>query len=339
MQSTRRAAAYPGTTRHQRLVKPTIVRRSRDDQTRHTVRSDQWDALMIGLRGADILQQRFADFYATHVSGRSTRPAHLVGTVQSLFSLVEARGVELPDLMDIRTDRSDPLAALQTLPNHIKSDSDALAALDTCRWSLESFHPIVYGQTHEVEPLFDGGQQNVLALLLWVLADQTRWSLAADDIQEIIDYAVSEMRPERARFADRMTRLHDQRWPRDLPMDELGRQLDQMTYHGLNLGKAVRYTFSATGLQFADLSLEELDEMGWAGMDWYRVDFDSIAAEQAEAQAYLQHDPDLDTLVSSQPEVFDALLALLTEAVTRTQHQACPAMPATDRASQAGGAK
>jgi hypothetical protein len=168
-------------------------------------------------------------------------------------------------------------------------------------------------------PLFDGGRQNLLLLLLWVLADQTTWSPGAADIQDVIDYALSELSAERQAFAERIVRLRDQRWPGDLPMDELARQLDQVIYRELNLGKALRYAFAATGLQFADLSLEELDEMGWTGMDWYSVDFASIAAEQVEARDFLQHYYDLDNLVSAQPEVFDEVVALLTEAVARLE--------------------
>lgn len=272
---------------------------------------------MIGLRAADILRQRFADFYAAHVAGLTSRPTHFIGIIQALFSLVEACGVELPDFLDIRTEPHNPTAALFALPAHLKRDEDALAALDECRWALEAFHPIVYGLTHEIEPLFDGGRQNLLLLLLWALADQTTWSPGAADIQDVIDYALSELSAERQAFAERIVRLRDQRWPGDRPMDELARQLDQVIYRELNLGKALRYAFAATGLQFADLSMEELDEMGWTGMDWYSVDFTTIAAEQAEARDFLQHYYDLDNLVSTQPEVFDEVLALLSDAVAR----------------------
>lgn len=294
-----------------------MIRRSRDEQTRAAVRSEQWEATMIGLRAADILRQRFADFYAAHVAGLKSHPTHFVGIVQALFSLVEACGVGLPDFLDIRTEPHNPAAALVALPTHLTRDEDALAALDECRWALEAFHPIVYGLTHETEPLFDGGRQNLLLLLLWVLADQTTWSPGAADIQDVIDYALSELSAERQAFAERIVRLRDQRWPGDLPMDELARQLDQVIYRELNLGKALRYAFAATGLQFADLSLEELDEMGSTGMDWYSVDFATIAAEQAEARDFLQHYYDLDNLVSAQPEVFDEVVALLTEVVAR----------------------
>lgn len=296
-----------------------MVRRSRDEQTRAAVRSEQWEATMIGLRAADILRQRFAGFYAAHVAGLKSHPTHFVGIIQALFSLVEACGVELPDFLDIRTEPHNPAAALVALPTHLKRDEDALAALDECRWALEAFHPIVYGLTHEIEPLFDGGRQNLLLLLLWVLADQTTWSPGAADIQDVIDYALSSLSAERQAFAERIVCLRDQRWPRDLPMDELARQLDQVIYRELNLGKALRYAFATTGLQFADLSLEELDEMGWTGMDWYSVDFATIAAEQAEARDFLQHYYDLDNLVSAQPEVFDEVVALLTEAVARLE--------------------
>lgn len=296
-----------------------MVRRSRDEQTRAAVRSEQWEATMIGLRAADILRQRFADFYAAHVAGLTSQPAHFIGIIQALFSLVEACGVELPDFLDIRTEPHNPAGSLFALPTHLKRDEDALAALDECRWALEAFHPIVYGLTREIEPLFDGGRQNLLLLLLWVLADQTNWSPGAADIQDVIDYALSELSAERQAFAERIVRLRDQRWPGDLPMDELARQLDQVIYRELNLGKALRYAFAATGLQFADLSLEELDEMGWTGMDWYSVDFTTIAAEQTDARDFLQHYYDLDNLVSTQPEVFDEVLALLTEAVARLE--------------------
>lgn len=336
MQPAHRTASNSGRSPGQRLVRRAPIRRSCHETTLQRVRSDHWDALMIGLHGADILRRRFADFYAAHIAGLPTRPRHLLGAVQALFSLVAARGVEVPDVMDISTNAQDPVAALHALPPCLKDEGDVLEALDTCRWSLQSFHPVVYGQIHEVEPLFDGGQQNLLALLLWILADQTRWSLAPADMQEVIDFAVSEIRPDRAAFAERITRLSDQRWPRDLPMDALARQLDELTCRGANLGKAVRYAFSATDLQFADLNMEELDEMGWTGMDWYDVDFDAVAAEQAEARAYLQHYYDLDTLVSAQPEVFDEVLDLLTEAVTRVQIGLSPETPAASIASAVG---
>jgi hypothetical protein len=77
--------------------------------------------------------------------------------------------------------------------------------------------------------------------------------------------------------------------------------------------------FLAPAGSFADLSLEELDEMGWTGMDWYSVDSAAIAAEQAEARDFLQHYYYLDNLVSAQPEVFAEVLALLTEAVARLE--------------------
>lgn len=318
MRSAQRTAPHPGSTPGQRLVRRAPIRRSRREATLQRVRSDHWDALMIGLRAADILQQRFASVYTTHVAGLSTHPRNLLGTVQALFSLVAACGVELPDVMDISANAQDPVAALSAFPPWVQNDSDVLGALDTCRWALESFHPVVYGQLHEVEPLFDGGEQNLLALLLWVLADHTRWSITPDPIQDVIDVAIGEIPPARAAFAARIACLADQRWPRDLPMDAFGQQLDQRTYRGLNLGKAVRYVFSATDLPFADLSMDELDEMGWTGMDWYAVDFATIAADQAEARDYLQHYYNLDALVSTQPEVFDKVLGLLTEAVAAT---------------------
>ncbi|WP_322494579.1 hypothetical protein [Chloroflexus sp.] len=73
-----RSAGHPGHPRHRRLV---IVRRSRDEQTRAAVRSEQWEATMIGLRAADILRQRFADFYAAHVAGLTSRPTHFIGII------------------------------------------------------------------------------------------------------------------------------------------------------------------------------------------------------------------------------------------------------------------
>ncbi len=164
-----------------------MVRRSCDEQTWAAVGSAQWEATMIGLRAADILRQHFAACYAAHIASLTRWPAHFVGIIQALFALVEACGVELPDFLAIRTAPSNPAAALFALPAHRKQDEDALAALDACRWALEAFHPIVYGLTHEIEPLFDGGQQNLLLLLLWVLADQTTWSPGAADIQEVSD--------------------------------------------------------------------------------------------------------------------------------------------------------
>lgn len=176
--------------------------------------------------------------------------------------------------------------------------------------------------THDPETLFAGGRQNLLFLLLWVLADQTTWSPGSADLPDLIAYALGELSPERQGFAERILRLPDQRWPHDLPMDALCRQLDQVQTHDLNLGRAVRYAFAATDLEFADISREELEELGWTGMNWYSVDFAAIAADQAEARTYAEHYHRLDALVSTDLDVFDTVLAQLIEAATRLERPA-----------------
>jgi hypothetical protein len=289
------------------------------------------------LRGADILRRRFPDFYLAHVAGRTTTPRQLLGVVQALFSLVEALGIELPDVLDIRTDPRNPAGALEQLPSFVRDAEDALAALESSRWMLEALHPVVYGQTREVEPLFDGGEQNLLALMLWVLADRTSWSLASDDIREVLNYAVSELRPAQVSFAPRLERLRALAWPPGFPMEELCTRLDRQSCRGANLGAAVRYVFSMTGLQFADLSMEELDEMGWPGMDWLSVEFDHVAACQAEARQIVQHYYDLDNLVSSDPAVFDEVLAMLGNAARNTRRTLRRRERRQDRARMAQG--
>jgi hypothetical protein len=338
MRPLRRAPANSNRTSCRRLVKHLLLRRSVRDATFLAVRSEEWEARVNGLRAADILQHQFPGFSAAHVSGRPATPKHLLGAVQALVSLVEALGVELPDTSDIRTDRDNPAAALDRLPSFVRTDDDALGALESCRWMLEALRPVVYGQVHEVEPLFEGGEQNLLALMLWILADQTSWSLTSGDIADIVDYAIGEIKPERAAFAGRIDRLRLEQWPGNLLMHELAKRLDRVTCNGTNLGAAVRYVFSATGLQFADLSLEELDEMGWTGMDWHTVDFGHVAERQAEARQVAQHYYDLDNLVSADPVVFDAVVAALGDAVKATLQAARRREQRKARAVQAGGA-
>lgn len=318
MRPRERATAHSGPARHRRLVSARPIRCSMHNRISAIMRSETWEALGNGLRAAEILRCRFPAFSTAHITTRATTPAQLLGVAQALFSLVEGLGVELPDVLDIRTDPEAPERALDQLPSFVRDDDDAVSALESSRWMLDTLHPVVYGQSHEVEPLFDGGDQNLLALMLWVLTDRTSWSLASDDIQEVVAYVIGELQPPREAFEQRLERLRDHAWPPDLPMDELCTRLDRQTYRGANLGAAVRFVFSMTGLQFADLSMEELDEMGGTGLDWFTVDFDHVAQCQAEARQVVQHYYDLDNLVSSDPAAFDDILTLLHRTVKAT---------------------
>lgn len=282
-----------------------LVRRSALDQLGETWNSEALAAIQYGRTAACLIQFHFLEFYAEHIAHLDTAPPSLLGVVQAFFSLVQQRlWLDLSDALSI-----DPNAPLCVLVPPV-NDKEALKRLEEFHgWGLDEVCPEIYGLPGDFDVLFDEGRNLALALL-WYLAEPTAWSSPLLDVGEVLDYWIDqvEVSAERVAQLDAMRQL-----PPHTDMDRLCAALNGIT-HGLplelniDLGVAMRFAFSRTGNWFADISAEEVAEMGGSGIDWFGADLDEIAALQQEARSACDHYLRLNGFVTSDPTGVSALV-------------------------------
>jgi hypothetical protein len=281
-----------------------LVRRSALDQLGAIWNSEALAAIQYGRAAARLIQFHFPEFYAEHIAQLDTAPRSLLGVVQAFFSLAQQRlWLDPSDALTI--DPNEPLRVLVPSVN----DEAALKCLEEFHgWGLDEVCPEIYGLPGDLDVLFDEGRNLALAML-WYLAEPTAWASPLLDIGEVLDYWIGqvEVSDERVVQLNAMPQL-----PPHTDMERLCAALTGPTYGlplelNIDLGVAVRFAFSRTGNWFADISAEEVAEMGGAGIDWFDANLDELSALQQEARSACDHYLRLNDFVTSNPNGIAAL--------------------------------
>ena len=260
------------------------VRRSTMITARTIPEDDDWSAVTTGLLAAGHLRILFPDFYATHVACLHTTPRVLLGIVQAFFSLAQQK-VELLLSDELETNPRNPCLVLD--PGEGVDDDWALGLIaQSAGRDVRELWPAVYGLDLDDENMFGfGAHPQLVAVLCWVLADETAWSLpycTVDQLVPAVQRQLYQCRIDPA-ILNRLGSLP--RLPATTPMETLCNVLDtQPPIHGCMLGRIVRYCFHATGNQFADLSYDTVAQMDSSNLDWCLEDLDEVGRLQREAR-------------------------------------------------------
>lgn len=305
------SAAHRAPAERIRHARRRLVRRSGFDRLGALWNSEQLAAVQYGRAAARCIQFHFPAFYAEHVARCSTSPRLLLGVVQAFFSLAQQR-LWLDHSDELTIDPNDLLRVL--VPS--TSDVEALAQLEAFHgWGLDEVCPEIYGLPTELDTLFDEGRNLALAIL-WYLAEPTAWTSPLLDVGEVLTYWIDqgEVSAERAAQLDGIPQLS--------PGTNMDRLCDALLArpHALppaldiDLHIAVRFAFSRTGNWFADISADEVAEMGGSGIDWFEANLDEIGALQRQARSACDHYLRLNAYVTSHPDGIPTLVTAVLAA-------------------------
>lgn len=333
MQPTRRAYARRR-PRPVRLVTPAHVARM------PTIDPTAREALVTGLRFAELLAAHFPDFYAQRVRSRQVNGWNLLGVAGAFLSLAHTQliaiDIEAHRATELRTigwsiakfpfAPKNPAHALQ--PNVGENNARHILAIDGAGW-LSRPVPRAYGQGPDRITDYLGQwtvarraiRTHMLALVIWRMVGHTRWArLGAEEAgAAAADRAVDEALGQRVAVLPCI--------PHDTPMTRLCAHLDRTQPGGLKrLGTFIAYLCARTGNAFADVTPDEAtaDYGRLIALDW-RWPAESFAAprtDQREAQRWANAYRRMAYQLVRQPDLVESIRQALLDGAAAVAGQA-----------------
>jgi len=245
-----------------------------------TIDATDRKALCTGLAFAALLGRHFPGFYQEHIAARKISYSTLLGVAGAFLSLAHTQLLALDadrvgGLLLAPKDPTEPLKICGGYydSSYAKNDlSNAAAA-----W-LFTPRPRVYGLGMEVvapdnahrhwPPKPSAIERHALALLIWRLFSDTRWSVLGDA-------QVAELAMARVGKIDLARQIATTRpLLRETPLRALCLQLDADPPAGMNqLGTIIAYACRRTGNAYADTSQAEVRQQQdnlIIDLDWHR---------------------------------------------------------------------
>jgi hypothetical protein len=251
----------------------------------------------VGVRGAAHCRRLFPDFWQQHVAYRPVTPVTLLGVAQAFT----AQALNMVECFELMVDRmqivGDPVALLDP-------GVDDQTALDILEEEAEVYidrpPAMVYGLGGGWLSDVVCADNNLLALAIWQMVDQTSWatSYETDYLDDFIAHRLD------AAFLAALPRLPARTAMMDL-VAALDRQDDRQ------LGTLLRYVCNMADNAFATITPEEAEEdfnNGYGTFSWDGGDLQALADRQREAERWYEQYDALDDRCTADRAVLSEII-------------------------------